>query len=162
MSLHFTELSLDRFKHVIVLDQLFPYQSSLYLHNEPSAAPLNLPSILTSSVPGLPPGPAHSFFQAGINNTYVISGYDASFAAGYMSALPVHVPLSQAVEVANTLVTNIISLLEPTESVEVHVNSTYLNELLSCFAGNGQCGIIEEILGLKPDSLTNRQGNHEE
>lgn len=154
-------MSLDRFKYVIVLDQLFPYQSSLYLHSEAAAAPLNLPSILPSSVQGLPPGPAHTFFQAGINDTYVISGYDATFAPGYMSALPLRIQLSQAVEVANTLAAGIVSLLEPTEPVEVHVNSTYLDDLLSCFAVNGQCGIMEEMLGLDVDSITNRQGSHE-
>ena len=141
-----------------MLDQLLPYQSALYLHSETAANPLDLPSILPSSVAGLPPGPAHTFFQAGINDTYVISGYDTVFASGYMSALPQQVQLTQAVEVANTLAASILSLLEPAIPVEAHVNSTYLNDLLSCFAMNGQCGIIEEMLGLDAGYVTSRQG----
>ena len=110
LSLHFQELSLDHFHTVIILDQLLslsPFSSStdsyppLYYHAEATSPPLftlSTPAcshnnslalqhlIHKSSVNGLPPGPAQTFYVSGIQRTYVISGYDSHFPPEYSNA----------------------------------------------------------------------------
>mgnify|MGYP006903063434 FL=1 len=142
---------------MFVLDQLLP-STQLYLHHEADATPLDLtPSILPSSSVGLPPGPAQTFYQAGVRDVYVISGYDMTFAPGYGGSLPETMELNQVVPVANTLAREIVTLLEPAEpSPAVQVNATYLDGLLACLQRDGSCGLLETTLNMELGSVTKR------
>ena len=144
---------------VIVLDQLYSNSSTLYLHHEPQAS---LPSfqeavpILESSEAKLPPGSGESFFLAGINETFVISGYDtqyestafgSSFSSLSMEDLPA------ITDLANSIARFVQSLVFD-EGDPVEVEEEYLQQLLACLAVNGDCGIIEQTLHLTENSLT--------
>ena len=142
---------------MFVLDQLLP-STQLYLHHEADATPLDLtPSILPSSSVGLPPGPAQTFYQAGVRDVYVISGYGMTFAPGYGGSLPETIELNQVFPVANTLAREIVTLLEPAEpSPAVQVNATYLDGLLACLQRDGSCGLLETTLNMELGSVTKR------
>lgn len=138
---------------MIILDQLLPMKDSLYFHSEEASLPVfhGDVDILPSTVAKLPPGPAETFFQAGVD-TIVISGFDSEYVTrSFGSALQEDIDWNSTLPVAQTIASFLASQLEVTVP---SVNGTYLENLINCLARNGQCEVIEDILGFSHGYLT--------
>lgn len=248
---------------MIILDQLLSLSLPppslhlhplLYYHAETSTPPLfacppptprnhypSQPYIHKSSVDGLPPGPGQTFYSAGVQKTYVISGYDSQFPSDYLNAfhsiksddeekqlreqalelsvllsnfieevltgaatnstcewqsvrIPTDSPLQvipdipiifSADQATSSTSSNSIGYINPSTFLtlepvnpstvpdltptaevlhpptlpglkQVDVNTTYLNELLTCLAVNGTCTMMEELLGMEKGFITKK------
>lgn len=128
-------------------------KDSLYFHSEEGSVPAfhGDVDILPSSVAILPPGPAETFFSAGVD-TIVISGFDSEYQTrSFGSALQEDINWNSTLAVAQTIASYLASQLE----VRVpSVNGTYLTSLINCLARDGQCDIIEGILGFPKGYIT--------
>ena len=145
---------------MIILDQLLPMQDSLYFHSErDDVSPFYGDiAILPSSVAVLPPGPAETFFMAGVD-TIVISGFDAEFRTrSYGSSLQEMVNLNDTIIVAQTISAFLASELEL--GIVPIINAVYLNSLLDCLAINGTCSVIEDVLSMEDGYITHRLEGH--
>lgn len=143
---------------MIVLDQLFPLNQSLFFHAEPelSLSPFaGTLSIQPSSVRHLPPGTGESFYQAGVHSTVVITGYDASFVnTHYGSVLSSEVVSSEVEKVASTILEYVVHQLGVPQPPSI--NGTYLQGVLNCLAINGTCDVLERVLGYAEGAITKR------
>ena len=138
---------------MIILDQLLPMKSSLYFHSEEASLPIfhGDVDILPSTVAKLPPGPAETFFQAGVD-TIVISGFDSEYVTrSYGSALQEEIDWNSTLPVAQTIASFLASQLEVAVP---SVNGTSLESLINCLARDGQCEVIEDVLGFSQGYLT--------
>lgn len=147
---------------MIVLDSLLPLRSSLFFHAEPDCplAPFEgALAIQPSTVAKLPPGTAESFYQAGVRNTVVISGFDDAFADPHAgSVFQEAVTAAQVLPVASTILAFAAQQLGISSTHATAINSTYLESVLGCLAVNGSCTVLESVLDYKEGSITNRLG----
>ena len=121
---------------------LFPFRRGIF-HGDVD--------ILPSTVAKLPPGPAETFFQAGVD-TIVISGFDSEYVTrSYGSALQEEIDWNSTLPVAQTIASFLASQLEVAVP---SVNGTYLESLINCLARDGQCEVIEDVLGFSQGYLT--------
>lgn len=137
-------------KEVIVLDQLMSSSGELYSHAETS---INHHHIKKGrSI--IPPGIGESFIQDTSLPVDVITGYDEEYQPYYGSSLNVVGEESFPIilNITDTLLTEILWKLDVSSSVSV--DKEYLKQLVMCLAMNGTCSIIENVLGLKKDSIT--------
>lgn len=146
---------------MIILDQLLPMKDSLYFHSEPGISIEPFSSILSiqpSSVQKIPPGTGESFYQAGITNTVVITGYDDVFETKYFGSI-YHESIddSKLQAISKTILDFILREIGITESTEI--DTDYLTSVYQCFAVNGNCTVIEDLMGYKRDSITSQLKN---
>lgn len=147
-----------------MLDHLFSSADRLYVHSE---AEMKLPSLNTtipiepSTVMRIPPGAGESFFMEGVENTMVVSGFDDHYEPLYGSSLSSldedRIPSIH--DLANSVASFVAALLK-NEETHVVVSMELVDDLLHCFAMDGQCGIIERTLGLKENAITSSLSWH--
>ena len=128
-------------------------KDSLYFHTETTSLPIfhGDVDILPSTVTKLPPGPAETFFLAGVD-TVVISGFDSEFVTrSYGSVLQEDINWNSTLAVAQTIASFLASQL----GVDIPtINGTYLESLINCLARDGQCEVIEELLDFPKGYIT--------
>lgn len=157
----FTDVQLSSIEKVILLDQLLPMEKHLYFHTEsevPSSLFEDVVSIHPATNALIPPGPGESFYQAGIANTVVITGYDTVFSNNYLGSVyhdPIDVNKTEAI--ANTLLHFVLHELNV--NATINVESEMLLSLLDCLSINGNCTVMETIMSYETDSITS-QLNH--
>ena len=135
-------MDLERIQEVIVLDQLMSSAGVLYSHSERTTEH----HFVQKGVSLIPPGIGESFMQAGIENVDVITGFDKEYDPFYGSSLNTvdESDFPAILEQTSTLIHELSWKLGVNQTIEV--DEHYLTNLLSCFAVNGTCSIIEQTL----------------
>lgn len=156
LSLAFTDIDLSAIEKVIILDQLLPMHDRLFFHYESDVMIPPFSSVLSiepSTVHMIPPGTGESFYQAGIKNTVVITGYDNQFTNPYYGSV-YHEEIAE--EKVNAITATLLDyiLTELDLKGAASVNQIYLHSLLQCFSIDGNCTVIEEVMNYQAGSIT--------
>lgn len=115
-------------------------------------------SIRPASRSILPPGTGESFYQAGVKNTVVITGYDTVFTNSYLgSVFHESIDTEKVEKIAATVFEYVLSELDV--KTEVTIESTYLDSLMHCLALDGNCTVIETTMGYRSASITSQLKN---
>lgn len=110
-------------------------------------------SIEPSTIHMIPPGTGESFYQAGIKNTVVITGYDEQFTNPYYgSVYHEEIPEEKVNAITATLLDYILTELDLKGAASV--SQIYLHSLLQCFSIDGNCTVIEEVMNYQVGSIT--------
>ena len=161
MSLVFETIDLADVERVILLDQLLPAGEQLFFHSEQEFQLLTFESKMTiqpATNALIPPGTGESFYQAGVTNTVVITGYDTVFSNSYLGSIFWdEIEEEKVGGIADTVFDFVL------KSIGVEANSEvdkgYLNLLLQCLSLNGNCTVIESLMGYQAGMITKQLNN---
>lgn len=133
-----------------MLDQLMSHSGELYSHSETSIDHHHIRKGRSM----IPPGIGESFIQDTLVAVDVVTGYNEEYHPYYGSSLNTVGDESFPVilNVTNTLLNEFVWKMGITSHVTV--DEDYLKQLVVCLAMNGTCSIIENVLGLKKNSIT--------